>query len=209
MHTRLPANLGMRFEDDGVEYFLCSVLNDRSLISIPVDMVEHVREKAEIEEIIWPLGAYVIFQPHGMTLAIFGRANGEFVHRGGQFDFGEDKPTTLGVSIWNLWQALRDTDEGVLQENLKQLVHDTLLSRETCEELSPEALEYFQAQYARFAAETLEVSSHRVSSRLCFIESGYVMAELYLDGKILDAEDERHKTITQRFERYLATAKPN
>lgn len=204
----LPVELGTKFKDQGIEYYVCCVLNDRSLVSIPTAMVDDVKQSSGIEEILWPLGAYVIFQPAGMTLSIFGRVDGELVHRGGTFEMGDETPA-LGMVIWNMWTKLRDTTDDKLQENLQNLVQETLKARETCADLTPEALNYFRAELARQAASHLKVSESRVQARLYYVESGYVAAELYLEGQLLSPEDERHKAITAQFQRYLSTAKPN
>lgn len=204
MVAKLPVELGCRFEEDGVEYFVCSVLNNRALVSVPVSLVEHVQKAAEIDEILWPLGAYVIFGLNELTLAIFGRSRDQVVHRGGNFG-----PEDLGAAFTSLWQKLRGTPSEVLQENLKQLVHETHMARGTCKDLTPESLIFFQGEYVRLAAEVMGVSRSRVRARLFFIEAGYVMVDLYLDGVLIDPSEERHRATMKEFDRYLSTAKPN
>jgi len=196
--------MGMRFKEAGVEYIVCCVLNDRSLLSIPKEMVDKVQVEAGVEDILWPLGAYVIFQPNGVTLALFGTIQGERVHRGGIFD-----PTDMGQAVSSMWQALRDTPNETLQENLKQLVHETFVVREVFKEITPEALDYFQGQYVQLASDVLNVSPKRVRARLYFIETGHITPELYLDNVLLNSDDDRFKVVTNHFENYLSTAKPN
>lgn len=198
----MSVELGYRFEEDGIEYLVCSVLNNLEMVSLPADMVAHVKQESGIEEILWPLGAYLIMQPSGLTLALFGRMDGKLVHRGGNFE-----PSTLGEPMWELWQELRDTPEAVIQENLKKMIHHTMLLMGVEPELGSEALQFFQGQLTRIAAEVLGVARSRVRSNLYFIDQGYVSAELLLDGKFLTRE--RHAEVEVQFKRYLATAKPN
>lgn len=206
--NKIPTELGHRFHDEGVEYFVCCVLNDLSVISIPVDMVAHVQQDAGVEEVVWPLGAYVIFQPEGLTLALFGRTNGALLHQGGNFELDSDKALSLGVSVRNMWKKLRDTPELTLQDNLKIMVHHTMLAIGG-PELDNDSINFFKERLTSFAADSLGVARSRVRSNLYLVEQGYVVAELFLDDVFLDPADPRHRTINERFERYLATAKPN
>jgi hypothetical protein len=178
-----------------------------SLISIPVDIVQSVQEKAAVTEILWPLGAYVMFQPNGMTLALFGRHNDELVHRGGLFELGGDKPANLGLAIWDMWKDLKDTPEEELQENLKALVHESVLRTKKSEETTD--LAFFTEKYARTASEALKIPKNRIQARLLYIEEGQVVAELYVGGQLVKMGDPRLDKVSKAFERYLSTAKPN
>lgn len=104
----------------------CHTLNTLTEgVLVPKAIIDYCQKATNIDEILWPLGAYVGFTVEGLSLGLYGRGkNGEILHGISQVPMNPHDSSQFGEVLHASWLRLRGTPAFVTQAN-----YETLLKR--------------------------------------------------------------------------------
>lgn len=202
-----PIEIGVTFEQGGCEYVVCYVVNDRSLICLPVELIQDVHNQVGDIEVIWPLGVYVVFTSDGMSVLIFGRMDGELVHKG--CEFGLQDPDRFGPQVRESWERLRDVNKETISRTLHELVEETHASRSAYDSLDFDRLFRAQDRLTDAVAETQKVRRSQVITQLYFTEKSDIVIDVQVDGEPVDLSVEPYNSIVRQIHKDHSAVKPN
>lgn len=210
----LTAIPGSRFEQNGTEYLVCSVLNSPSVVvNVPLSIVEKIQKENGVMDLLWPAGGFVYFRPEGMIVGAFGRASTGGTAIGRVLITFEGPDPGVSEEITELWQKLRETPQEALQKTLHDLVMRSVPNAESSEDSSPELLAesiaWFEAEHVRVTAEVFKVDPSRVKVSVEILSDGGLGVQLFVDGKAVPEDSRESIAIFSHFKRILSANAPN
>jgi hypothetical protein len=204
----LLTNIGTKYVEKGREqdtdYLVCLVVNDPEVtVGVPTALIEQSQKSSEISELIWPLGAHLIFKPTTITLGLYGRSNGTITHKGIVFNLADPTPVSLGSEVWGLWRRLKNVEDERLETHLKRFVHLSLLRHGP--PFSQEERDFLQHEYLALAALIFQVPRHSISAEFFLLTEDNLSIELRINGEPIPQEHPLNLEVIRRFNRYLSS----